>query len=54
MFTRHLAIEVGPHNIRANCIAPGTTTSERISRVMDARSHGAHRRLVTAGPPRHS
>lgn len=34
MFTRHLALELGPHGIRANCVAPGTTTSERITRVM--------------------
>jgi 3-oxoacyl-[acyl-carrier protein] reductase len=34
MFTRHLAIEVGAHGIRANCVAPGTTMSERIERVM--------------------
>lgn len=31
-FTRHLAREVGPYGIRANCIAPGTTLSERIER----------------------
>lgn len=34
MFTRHLALEVGEHGIRANCVAPGTTMSERIERVM--------------------
>ncbi len=34
MFTRHLAIEAGPYGIRANCVAPGTTMSERIERVM--------------------
>jgi 3-oxoacyl-[acyl-carrier protein] reductase len=36
MFTRHLALEVGEHGIRANCIAPGTTRSERIDGFMDA------------------
>ena len=34
MFTRHLALEVGRHGIRANCVAPGTTRSERLERVM--------------------
>lgn len=35
MFTRHLAIEVGPAGVRANVVAPATTMSERIGRVMD-------------------
>jgi 3-oxoacyl-[acyl-carrier protein] reductase len=34
MFTRHLALEVGEYGIRANCVAPGTTMSDRIERVM--------------------
>jgi 3-oxoacyl-[acyl-carrier protein] reductase len=34
MFTRHAAIELGQHGIRVNCVAPGTTLSERIERVM--------------------
>ncbi len=34
MFTRHLALEVGAFGVRANCVAPGTTMSERIGRVM--------------------
>ena len=38
MFTRHLALEVGRHGIRANCVAPGTTLSERIESIMDAES----------------
>lgn len=34
MFTRHLALELGEHGIRANSVAPGTTMSERIERLM--------------------
>jgi 3-oxoacyl-[acyl-carrier protein] reductase len=34
MFTRHLALEVGRYGVRANCVAPATTMSERIARLM--------------------
>jgi 3-oxoacyl-[acyl-carrier protein] reductase len=35
MFTRHLALELGEHGVRANSVAPGTTMSERIEQLMN-------------------
>jgi 3-oxoacyl-[acyl-carrier protein] reductase len=34
MLTRHAAIELGKHGIRVNCIAPATTVTERVGRLM--------------------
>ena len=37
-FTQTLSMEVGGHNIRVNCIAPGAVAGERIENVIRARS----------------
>lgn len=34
MFSRHVAREVGQHGVRVNCLAPATTLSERVERIM--------------------
>ncbi|MEK7873968.1 MAG: SDR family NAD(P)-dependent oxidoreductase [Chloroflexota bacterium] len=36
--TRTIAMEVGRHNIRCNCINPGAVEGERLTRVLEARS----------------
>jgi 3-oxoacyl-[acyl-carrier protein] reductase len=35
LFTRHIALELGPRGIRVNAIAPATVLSERVERIMD-------------------
>jgi 3-oxoacyl-[acyl-carrier protein] reductase len=53
-FTRHVAMELGPHGIRANAIAPATVSSERIERIMDEPSRAnvaAMSPLGTMGTP---
>jgi 3-oxoacyl-[acyl-carrier protein] reductase len=47
MYTRHAAIELGPHGVRINSIAPGTTRSQRIERIMDPE---AQRRTAALSP----
>ena len=37
-FTKSLAIELGPFNVRVNAIQPGVVEGERVNRVIDARA----------------
>jgi 3-oxoacyl-[acyl-carrier protein] reductase len=34
MLTRHVALEVGRHGIRVNCVAPATVRSERVDKLL--------------------
>jgi 3-oxoacyl-[acyl-carrier protein] reductase len=35
MLSRHAALELGPHGVRVNVLAPATILTERVKRVMD-------------------
>lgn len=48
-FTRHVAREVGPQGVRLNCVAPATTVSERIERIMDDESQSRTAALSPLG-----
>ena len=54
MFTRHVAIEMGPHNVRLNVVAPAMTLSERVEVLLsasDIASIGGSRRCGRIGYP---
>lgn len=48
MFTKEAAVELGPHNIRVNCIAPGSIESER-TRAEDPDYAGTWSKLTPLG-----
>lgn len=45
-FTKSLAMELGPHNIRVNAICPGLVEGERIDRVIAAKAQAEARSLA--------
>ena len=47
--TRHLAHEVGPHGVRVNAVAPGTTMTARIERLYDEPTRQALAEAVPLG-----
>jgi 3-oxoacyl-[acyl-carrier protein] reductase len=54
MLSRHAALELGPHGVRVNILAPATILTERVKRVMDEErraSIAAMSPLGTLGAP---
>ena len=50
--TRHAAYELGPHNVRVNCVAPATVLSERVDQGHHARAAGEGNRPLPPRPAR--
>jgi len=48
--TKHLAKQLGPYGITANCVVPGTTLTPRVRKVRDAASI---ERIAAMNPMRH-
>ncbi len=53
MLTRHLALEVAPHGVRLNCVAPSAIRTERLARLPadQLAQIGAHFPLRRIGEP---
>ncbi|HMO47782.1 MAG TPA: SDR family NAD(P)-dependent oxidoreductase [Rubrivivax sp.] len=45
-YTRYLASELGPHGIRANCLAPGVMMTARVAQAVAARGIGSDDELA--------
>lgn len=52
-YTRHLAIEVGPVGVRANCIAPGLILTPRVAAAAKERNLGTESQTMTVPLRRH-
>jgi 3-oxoacyl-[acyl-carrier protein] reductase len=49
MLTRHVAMEVGQHGVRVNCVAPATVRSERVDRIMSPERRAEVARMSPLG-----
>ena len=49
-FTRHMAVELGPHGICVNAVAPSVVLSERVKAKWEARTEEERRRILAGIP----
>jgi 3-oxoacyl-[acyl-carrier protein] reductase len=49
VLSRHAALELGPHGVRVNCLAPATILTERVERVMDEERRASVAQLSPLG-----
>jgi 3-oxoacyl-[acyl-carrier protein] reductase len=49
-FMRHMAVELGPHGVTMNAVAPGPTMVERVAKKWEIKGEEERRRILSAIP----